>query len=631
MQQMFIGLIALTLIGLSYGDPLILADRGQYRLAPHALYYIDTSNSLSVDELLKNDSTIPWETNGKDDPNFGFLSHPVWLKIPIVNQNANIDEWAIEIAYPQLDAVDVYFVGANGTLINHFTGGDSRSVSSQLFNHPHIVFPAELFPYEPVTLYLKVQTEGANQIPISLWQWDAFNFHSLTHFLVQGLFYGMVLIMAMYNFVVWTTERQSIYLSYAVYIIFFTIFQTSISGIGFQYVWPNHAWLNQYITPVSLSLLLASLSLFIRSFFDTQTRFLKMDKVLVYSIFTCTVMAFISIPLPYHYAILICALITSMFALYVIFIAFYMLKVNHPSSRYFALAWGIFIGGAILLTANKFGFIPITSASEYGLQFGAGLEIMFLSLALADRMARTQKDKIKAQEKALALASKVSEEQERTFNMEIKTLRLEKQATEKLEQEVEERTAELKSALEKLSIAHDKLQTISITDALTELNNRYYFNEHWKIEFKRAYRDDTELAIIMMDIDHFKKVNDTYGHPAGDACLKQVADCIRSHASRESDICCRYGGEEFAIILPATPVLGALEVAENIRLDIENMEVNWEQLSFKVTASFGISGGTPKATNTHNRQFFINQADQALYQAKHQGRNQTVIFTQDVL
>jgi len=134
----------------------------------------------------------------------------------------------------------------------------------------------------------------------------------------------------------------------------------------------------------------------------------------------------------------------------------------------------------------------------------------------------------------------------------------------------------------------------------------------------------------MMDIDYFKNVNDTHGHPAGDECLKVIADCITQHASRESDIACRYGGEEFAIILPNTPESGAYDVAEKIRKEIESRLIHWESIEFKVTASLGLTASHPKTCEENCQQFFINQADQALYKAKNQGRNQVVIFSQDV-
>ena len=175
------------------------------------------------------------------------------------------------------------------------------------------------------------------------------------------------------------------------------------------------------------------------------------------------------------------------------------------------------------------------------------------------------------------------------------------------------------------------MQTISITDALTELHNRYYFNEHFKIEYKRAFREKSECSLIMLDIDHFKNVNDTYGHPAGDICLKYVANCIKHHAARDSDICCRYGGEEFVIILPSTPLASAYDLAEDIRKTIKKEAVKWNTQEISLSASFGVSSVIPINMDKKHRQYLINQADQALYEAKGQGRDRVVMFDPEIL
>jgi len=221
-------------------------------------------------------------------------------------------------------------------------------------------------------------------------------------------------------------------------------------------------------------------------------------------------------------------------------------------------------------------------------------------------------------------------ERDKTMAAELENYRLEKENSQKLESLVTERTAELNSAMEKLSIAHNTLKTVSITDALTQVFNRFYFDKHWRIEYKRAYREQTHLSLIMLDIDHFKSVNDNYGHPAGDMCLQQVAQCILKYAGRGSDIVCRYGGEEFIIILPGTDELGAIAVAEITRKEISKLELNWEEQAIKITASLGISSLIPNNSQNKNRQFMVNQADQALYQAKNSGRNQVILFDTQV-
>ena len=613
------------------GVTLDLADDGQYKLAPYMDMLKDPSGELTLEDVVSRYNTDQWQPLGQDDANFGFDESAYWFRVVVSNHNAVIHEWVLEIAYPQLDHVDVFFINGYGEVQSYFYGGDQLIIDKRIYNHPHLVFPALLFPYESITIIMRVQTEGALQVPATLWHQDKFNFHSLSHFLAQGLFYGMVLIMALYNFMVWLSERQGIYLTYVSYILFFTLFQSSISGIGFQYLWPDWPSLNQFLTPFCLSSLLASLSVFILEFFECKQLYPRIANVLRILLYAALVSAIVGLVLPYHNAIQLAALCTIVMISTVIGITIYMVRNKHPSANYFALAWSVFLGGAVLLTANKLGLIPITPVSEYGLQFGASLEIMFLSLALADRMARNQTEKIEAQQEALTLANEVNDAKEQAFIAELENLRIEKETNDRLEQLVKARTLELQSALDELSIANERLQTISVTDALTGLHNRYYFDEHYKIEFKRAYRDQSEIALIMLDIDHFKRVNDQYGHPAGDECLRQVAQCIKRQVGRESDICCRLGGEEFAIILPATPLIGALEVAENIRRALGNVVVSWEAEQFSVTASLGVSSVIPQSIQENSFQFLINQADQALYQAKHQGRNQVVIFERNII
>jgi diguanylate cyclase len=612
----------------AYANTLILANDGNYRVAPFIEYLEEKGEEIGIEQILS--PSQQWIKNQDEDVNFGFSNHAYWLKFSIENHNILNQEWALELAYPILDSVDIYVVNSHRQVISYFYGGDKVSVKEKFIRHPNIVFPVDLFPYELTTVYVRVESEGAIQVPLVFWEWDDFNFHTLIHFLFQGLFYGMVLIMAIYNFMVWLSEKERVYVSYVSYILFFAIFQLSLHGIGYQFIWPNFPIVNQYITPVSMSLVCFALFSFIEDFFHIKNINLHLYRTIKTSAYLSLALTAATFVLPYYLSIYISTLFVLYAVFLVIFVAVYMLNLNHPSARFFVIAWTVFLVGALFLLGNKLGLISITVFSEYGVQLGAGLEIMFLSLALADRMANTQKDKIKAQQQSLELAHQVNHEKERSFNAEIGNLRIEREHTQKLESLVNLRTQELQNTLDELSTVNEKLKTISITDALTGLNNRYYFNENWPKEHKRAHRDRNHVSIIMLDIDFFKKVNDEYGHPAGDMCLKHVANCIAHHAAREPDIVCRYGGEEFAVVLPNTDATGALEVAENIRKDIEGLYLTWGNTQIKITASLGISSMQPEKSDDKHQQFMVNQADQALYQAKAQGRNQVVLFESDI-
>ncbi|MBT5028250.1 MAG: diguanylate cyclase [Nitrospinaceae bacterium] len=175
----------------------------------------------------------------------------------------------------------------------------------------------------------------------------------------------------------------------------------------------------------------------------------------------------------------------------------------------------------------------------------------------------------------------------------------------------------------------EKLQRLSIIDGLTEIDNRRSFDETLDKEWKRAMRDQIPLSLILMDIDCFKLYNDTYGHQAGDTCLKQVAATLKHYVQRPADLVARYGGEEFVVVLPETSAEGALNMAENLRLGIEGLKVEHDKNSASpyVTVSMGVSTLIP--TREILCETIIANADKALYQAKENGRNQVKVKNDD--
>ncbi|MDD5674332.1 MAG: diguanylate cyclase [Chitinivibrionales bacterium] len=172
------------------------------------------------------------------------------------------------------------------------------------------------------------------------------------------------------------------------------------------------------------------------------------------------------------------------------------------------------------------------------------------------------------------------------------------------------------------AVLYQHMETLATTDGLTQLNNHRTFQEQLSKELARAKRYKRPLALILMDIDHFKVFNDTYGHTVGDLVLKEIALCIKS-AIRASDFPARYGGEEFTVILPETPQDGALIMAERIRKTIENHVVHSLEKELHVTVSLGVAL-FPEHAET--QPLLIESADKALYQSKEQGRNRVTLF-----
>jgi diguanylate cyclase (GGDEF)-like protein len=171
---------------------------------------------------------------------------------------------------------------------------------------------------------------------------------------------------------------------------------------------------------------------------------------------------------------------------------------------------------------------------------------------------------------------------------------------------------------------NSELEKLVVTDYLTNLYNRRYFMQRGADEFKRANRNGPALALLMLDIDKFKKVNDTYGHEAGDIALRYVAEAMKSNL-REIDVLGRMGGEEFAVLLPNTLLEDAALLAERVRQSVESLAffVSGEVLIDSLTISVGAAVFTDEMTGIDD---LLRNADTALYRAKHNGRNCVVVF-----
>lgn len=189
------------------------------------------------------------------------------------------------------------------------------------------------------------------------------------------------------------------------------------------------------------------------------------------------------------------------------------------------------------------------------------------------------------------------------------------------QKERDEAYKELTRLKQKLEESNAVLQRLSVLDGLTGLANRRHFDEILQQEWKRAIRDESDISIILLDIDFFKRYNDNYGHQGGDDCLRAVSAALSKAIHRPGDFIARYGGEEFVAILPETSIDGAVKIAEMMRANVEaaNIPHAFSGAADHVTISLGIASVIPKSE--HAPQELIERADQALYKAKEQGRN----------
>lgn len=331
-------------------------------------------------------------------------------------------------------------------------------------------------------------------------------------------------------------------------------------------------------------------------------RLYKMNRIALYVAIGLIVASFV---LPYQLTIRVGTVLTSGACLLALMAGYWEWYRGYSQARYYCLAWTVLIIGGFFTVMNMVGVLPRSIYTIYATEVGSLAEVVLLSFALAERINLERRLRYGAQANALA-----SERELRLMREE--ALHHQQQENLELEQRVHQRTHELE-------VLNTRLLELSATDQLTGLKNRRFLDQVMDDEVIRCRRYQRYLGVLMIDIDHFKRFNDTWGHLAGDACLRAVAMCIRAGLRSPSDRLARYGGEEFCAVLPETAHDGAQTVAERIRRLVEELEFGWDNQVIHVTISIGVCVRVPGDSDT--REKMIDWADEALYQAKQTGRN----------
>lgn len=239
----------------------------------------------------------------------------------------------------------------------------------------------------------------------------------------------------------------------------------------------------------------------------------------------------------------------------------------------------------------------------------AGLAISYLTNDVYPFSSSSPQDAVWLTQEFLAILAMVS------IGLSVLLAEIRQQNLE-LERRIVERTSSLAQANAELNAANERLQTLVSTDFLTGIANRRSFEENGMRIMQQMRRESTPVSAIMFDLDHFKNVNDVLGHDAGDLVLRDIVAPVTS-VLRPLDLFCRYGGEEFLVLLPGADLEEAASIAERIRHTIEDLEVQYRQECIRVTVSLGVA----QWDGTQNLDELVQSADKALYDAKHSGRN----------
>lgn len=516
--------------------------------------------------------------------NLGISGSDFWLRIDVYNSGSEPFAWFLEAAYPQWDHVDFYL--DSGKVLS---GGDHVDFGKRAVASESNVLPVTTPPgaAQRIWVHLSYDQPGLAETQLRLWTPNAFYQHVADRYLVIGAFAGIGILLFLYNLLIGYATRMAEYLWYTCYILAAVMSLLTFNGFGYRYLWPESTWFMDF-SPLFFGLLTLMLATqFTRSFLHTQQS-LFVDRLLR-AVFVVGGLSLACYLVGWRDYALKLVFLCAVFSVFYPLIGVWQYRKGRLDARFYVLGWSVWSLAIIVAMLLNTGFIPSDFVTRFGPSLGFSIEAVLLSFALADRINRFRQEK------------------EAVERMHIEHLEHEQ---EKLEQLVGERTAALEQAM-------GRAELMAMTDVLTGALNRRAFFEFGEKEFERALRYKTILAVVMIDLDHFKEINDRHGHAAGDQVLTGVVGALRSMI-RNTDTLGRIGGEEFAALLPQADLQAASELAQRLKEAIAAMQIVSDGATIRVTASFGVAAVDVGKETLDGA---LKRADDALYRAKANGRN----------
>lgn len=526
----------------------------------------------------------------EEGPTFGFQSDTYWFHASIVNHNQEEKRWLLVQRYALSDHVDLYLHYPDGRIV-HQASGDQLPFSSRAVRYRQPNFLLMLPPGKRVEMLVQVRSQSSMQVPLTLYTPTAFAQLERDAQFGIGIYYGILLALLVYNLVLWLWLRDATYFWYLFHVGGFGLVLFCLNGLAFEYLWPNSPRLQDWCIPVSICLAQMAMQQFARHFLELRRRFPIANRISVALISFFVVLGLASLLLPYRMTTPIASAAVFPSVIFIAWMAIQAMRRGFAPARLFALAWALLLAGTAAFAAVAFGLLPKTFYTEYGVQLGSALEMLLLSVALGYRFASLRNE----------------------------NERIVRDTNAELERNVIARTAELRTTMAKLGEANLQLREYSQRDPLTGIYNRRHFRDAFEKELKHALEQKQPLALLIADLDNFKQINDTYGHLVGDDCLRWVADTFDKSLANGGGMVARFGGEEFVAVLPGLDTRDALQAAESVRQRIFDGTVRSGNQTVQLSISIGVHTLVPERMLAPEEVLRI--ADEALYRAKHDGRN----------
>jgi signal transduction histidine kinase len=368
-----------------FASPIMLKDAAPgINIVPYSSYLIDSDDSIGVDELLSH--AEEFQDAAGDNYSFGFVNKPLWIRFALEDEGMKKEEWILNIQNPQIDNFRLYRQ-ENGRLVKQDECGDTVSECHSDYHCRTFWIPVEAGR----TYYLYVRTKGSLQVPLRLEKLMQAHKTEEVSLLLYGIYYGILLILILYNLVIYAVVREIHYINYLFFLGSYMLWQLSFDGIGAEWLWPGVAWMAN--DALSFFIFLSSLMAF-----RFARNFLQLDRFepLLYRIFVnmerVSLAGIVMVLLvDYHISVVLATLWVAVTPVIMIYAGYRVLPLYRPA-RFYLIGWLFFLLATILIALNKLGLIPSHQSIVHLQQIGSLLEMTFLSFALADRISMMKRE-----------------------------------------------------------------------------------------------------------------------------------------------------------------------------------------------------------------------------------------------
>jgi hypothetical protein len=446
-------------------------------------FFVDEDKIYTIDSVLHSTNKVLFVKQPNYQNSDFKTNTPYWVKFTIQLKEHTNKKWLLEFYDQSIDQLEVWIPNTQGKY-TYIKTGDATDFNNRVWLHKNFEIPIDSWKDTTITCYFKIQSHEFADIRVAFRSVNRFVYYALNEYMLYGMFYGMVLIIVLYNFLVYLAIREIKNIYYIGYILSVALYAASLDGTGFQYLWPAFPSFNTYAVGVFLFLLILFALLFTRKFLNTKATAPLLDKwllimIVVRSSAFLLLLIFYPSALPYRNADVIPLSI-------IFFTGIQVWRNGYKPARFFVIAYGILFLGFFLRMLVYFNFLPFTILSHYSLHISFGVEMLFLTFALGDRIRILKDNRDKALRRVIV---------QHEDNMQLKD-----KVNRELEEKVKERTLALHQKNEELARINEKLERqsfeINQINSLLDLDN-------WKLKNSIKEVLESRLKERVMEYDQF--------------------------------------------------------------------------------------------------------------------------------